>query len=161
MKKPTRRRAALVAGVVVSVLAVGVPVRADSGCGVQGQGEMRLRGLEVRIHNATGCRLTLTGYGLTWGEYVTGPTAAIPKGQNGGFKAQSRAASFSGVEGFVKYASSNCDESRRNQHTATLNFDLPPVGTNTYTVDGSGAFESRLSGGSGAQAVLMWGLSKR
>ncbi|ADI08880.1 hypothetical protein SBI_05760 [Streptomyces bingchenggensis BCW-1] len=61
----------------------------------------------------------------------------------------------------MEYTSSNCDESWRNQHTITLNFNVPPVGTNTYAADGSGAFESRLSGGSGAQAVLMWGLSKR
>ncbi|MES4906189.1 MULTISPECIES: hypothetical protein [unclassified Streptomyces] len=136
-------------------------VRADSGGGAQGEGVMRLRGLEVRIHNGTGCRLTRSDYRLTWGEFVTEPTVVIPKGQDGGFKAQSRAASFSGVEGVVKYISSNCDENWRNQHPATLDFNVPVVGTNSYTPDGSGAFASELSGGSGAQAVLMWGLSKR
>jgi hypothetical protein len=122
---------------------------------------MRLRGLEVRIHNATGCRLTLTDYGLTWGEFVTRPTEVIPKGRDGGFKAQSRELSFSGVAGFVEYTSSNCAESWRNQHTATLNFDVPIEGPNTYTADGSEAFESQLSGGSGTHAVLVWDLSKR
>ncbi|MER6143736.1 hypothetical protein ABT174_27440 [Streptomyces sparsogenes] len=157
MKKPTRRIAVLVAGLLVGVLADAVAARAEGG--VQGEGELRLRSLEVRIHNGTGCRLTRTGYGLIWGEFVTAPTAIIRKGQDGGFKAQSREASFSGVEGFVRYTSSNCDESWRNQHTATLRFNVPVEGTNTYTPDGSGALHSEVSGGSGTHAVVKWGLS--
>ncbi|MEU5108913.1 hypothetical protein AB0H07_42815 [Streptomyces sp. NPDC021354] len=154
MRTLTRWAAAVVTGAVVAVSAA---VCGSAGAvGEGGREEARGRRFEVRVHNASGCRLVRTDYGLTAGKFVKRPSATLGKGQAGGFRARSRAGSLRGVAGSVEYTAKNCDASWRNGHATRLTFGVPYSGMNSFSTDGGGAFGTRLSGGSGPRAVLSW-----
>ncbi|MDX3231165.1 hypothetical protein [Streptomyces sp. ME19-01-6] len=158
MKTSMPRWVATVApGALVGMLAVCGSAQAAGG---GAQEDERARALEVRMHNATGCRLTRTDYGLTSGEFVARPPAYLDKGQDGLFKARSREGSLRGVAGRVAYTADHCDASWRDGHTVRLTFGVTYGGMNSFNSDGGGAFGTRLSGGSGNQAVLSWGVSR-
>jgi hypothetical protein len=160
MRTLTRWAAAVVMGAVVGVLTVSASAQAVGVGGVRGEGDETGRGLEVRMHNATGCRLTRTDYGLTAGEFAARPPATLGKGQDGVFKARSREGSLKGVAGTVEYTADNCDASWRDGHATRLTFGVAYNGMNSFTTDGGGAFGTRLSGGSGNHAVLSWGVGR-
>lgn len=162
MRTLTRWAAAVVMGAVVGVLAVSASAQAVGVGGVRGDGEPdeTSRGLQVRMHNATGCRLTRTDYGLRSGEFVARPPATLGKGQDGVFEARSREGSFKGVAGTVEYTADHCDASWRDGHATRLTFGVAYNGMNSFNTDGGGAFGTRLSGGSGNHAVLSWGVGR-
>ncbi|MER6143738.1 hypothetical protein ABT174_27450 [Streptomyces sparsogenes] len=148
----------VVTGVVVGVPAVGASAQAGGSGDVRGEGE-EVRGVEVRVRNGTGCRLTRSDYGLSSGQFVARPPVTLAKGQDGVFKAQAREGSYKGVAGFVEYTADGCDASWRNGHTARLVFGAAANGMNSYTSDGGGAFGTRLSGGGGSR-VMNWIVSR-
>ncbi|RNG23113.1 hypothetical protein [Streptomyces botrytidirepellens] len=117
--------------------------------------------MEAHLHNHSGCRLTLKDTRLTWGRWSTEPAEVIRKGQDSLFEAASPLTVYAGVEGWVAYVSSNCDDAARNQHTVTLRFEIPIDGDNNrFTADGDGVFRVEQSGGEGHHAVVGWGIRR-
>ncbi|MGY0059647.1 hypothetical protein ACWY4P_24350 [Streptomyces sp. LZ34] len=160
MRTLTRWIVVVMMGVVVGVPAVSASAQAVEGVRGDGEGDETSRAIEVRMHNATGCRLTRTDYGLTAGGFVMRPPATLGKGQDGVFKARSREGSLRGVAGTVEYTADHCDASWRDGHAVRLTFGVAYNGMNSFNTNGGGAFGTKLSGGSGNHAVLSWGVGR-
>ncbi|GGR51058.1 hypothetical protein WEB32_34810 [Streptomyces netropsis] len=146
-----------------TVAAIGLGALATGTASATTAGAFAARSTEVKFHNGTGCQLIRQSYGLDHGIWSQGqePPHTVSNTQDVSWKSESNGF-MTGTEGSVTYRTSNCEEGWRNDRPVRFHWNNPYAGSNGYDIDGTdrGAFREVRQGGSGDNALVLWGVYK-